>query len=156
MHRRPGSTGDVDYTTRKEPMQVIKSHLNFVVADSRWERIAASTLEEHEMVEAFAKNNGLGFTIPYFDRGTPHDYLPDFVVKIKGRNQYLLLEIKGRSTVQTEAKSDAATRWCEAVSREGSFGRWNFLQLDERASIPEELDKVLTQSKYAKAQAASA
>jgi type III restriction enzyme len=147
MHRRPGSTGDVDYTTRKEPMPVIKSHLNYVVADSRWERIAASALEDHEMVEAFAKNNGLGFTIPYFDRGTPHDYLPDFVVKIKGQSKYLLLEIKGRSTVQTEAKSDAAARWCEAVSREGSFGTWKFLQLEERASIPEELDKVLAKSK---------
>ena len=71
---------------------------------------------------------------------------PDFVVKIKGQPTFLLLEIKGRSTVQTEAQSDAAARWCEAVSREGSFGSWTFLQLDERASIPEELNQALMQS----------
>ena len=142
-HRRPGSTADVDYTTRKEPMQVVKSHLNYVVADSRWERIAASALEEDERVETFVKNSGLGFAIPYLDRGTPHDYLPDFVVKVRDRSQYLLVELKGRETVQTEAKEDAARRWCEAVTREGSFGDWHFIQLDERVSIPEKLHEAL-------------
>jgi type III restriction enzyme len=143
QHRPVGSTADVDYSTRKEPMPVLRSHLNYVVPDSQWERIAATVLDGHARVESFAKNSGLGFAIPYTLRGTAHDYLPDFVVKLDGGNRHLVVEIKGQVDEQAAAKKRAAEQWCEAVSGEGSFGRWDFLQLESRASIPSQLAAAL-------------
>ena len=71
-HRPWGSTADVDYTTRREPMPVTRSHVNFAVADSQWERIAATVLDSHPSVDSFVKNAGLGFAIPYTLRGSAH------------------------------------------------------------------------------------
>ncbi|MES2226539.1 MAG: type III restriction endonuclease subunit R [Pseudomonadota bacterium] len=143
QHRPVGSTADVDYSTRKEPMPVLRSHLNFVVADSQWERIAATVLDTHPKVESFVKNSGLGFAIPYTLRGTAHDYLPDFVVKLDGGKRHLIVEIKGLSDEQSDAKKRAAQQWCEAVSGDGSFGRWDFLQIESRQTIPAQLASAL-------------
>jgi type III restriction enzyme len=144
QHRPVGSTTDVDYTTRKEPMPVLRSHVNFVVADSQWERIAATVLETHARVESFVKNSGLGFAIPYTLRGTTHDYLPDFVVRLEGGQRHLVVEIKGVTDEQTDAKKRAAEQWCEAVTNEGQHGQWTFVQIEQRAVIPAELDRALT------------
>ena len=144
QHRPTGSTADVDYTTRKEPMPVLRSHVNFVVADSQWERIAATVLDTHPAVEAFVKNSGLGLAIPYTLRGTAHDYLPDFVVRAAGGQRHLVVEIKGVTDEQTDAKKRAAQQWCEAVSGEGSFGRWDFVQIESRQAIPEQLAEALS------------
>jgi type III restriction enzyme len=143
QHRPVGSTADVDYTTRKEPMLVQRSHVNFVVADSQWERIAATVLDGHSRVASFVKNSGLGFAVPYVLRGTAHDYLPDFVVKVGDGQRHLLVEIKGRTDEQTDAKKRAAQQWCEAVSAEGSFGRWDFIQIEARQTIPVQLSEAL-------------
>jgi type III restriction enzyme len=141
--RPSGSTAAVDYTTRKEPISVLRSHLNYVVADSQWERIAATALDKHPRVESFAKNSGLGFAIPYLHRGTAHDYLPDFIVKLAGSHDRLILEIKGQETEQTDAKKRAAMQWCEAVSADGQFGQWRFVQLTSRPAIVAEIDAAL-------------
>jgi type III restriction enzyme len=86
----------VEYMTRKEPYAVLKSHVNYVVPDSQWERIAAYALDQHPCVESFVKNSGLGFAIPYLHAGQGHDYLPDFVVKLAGPTQrYVIVETKG-------------------------------------------------------------
>lgn len=144
QHRPVGSTADVDYTTRKEPMPVLRSHVNVVVADSQWERIAATVLDSHPRVEAFVKNSGLGFAIPYTLRGTSHDYLPDFVVRVEGGQRHLIVEIKGVTDEQTNAKKRAAEQWCEAVTGDGSFGRWDFLQIESRPTIPAQLESALS------------
>ena len=141
-HRPVGSTSDVDYTTRKDPMPVQRSHLNFVVADSQWERIAATVMDKHPRVQSFVKNSGLGFAIPYTLRGTAHDYLPDFVVKLP-TERHLVVEIKGIRDEQSDAKKRAAQQWCEAVSGDGSFGRWDFLQIEARQTIPQQLAAAL-------------
>ncbi len=81
--RGPGSTADVDYWTSKDVREVLRSHLNYVVADTKvWEQSAAYILDTHPTVEAFVKNAGLGFAIPYLHNGQPHDYLPDFMVRL--------------------------------------------------------------------------
>ncbi len=143
QHRPVGSTADVDYTTRKHPMPVQRSHVNVVVADSQWERIAATVLDTHQGVQSFVKNSGLGFAIPYVLRGTSHDYLPDFVVKLKAETHHLIVEIKGISDEQSDAKKRAAQQWCEAVSGDGSFGKWDFLQIESRQTIPAQLAAAL-------------
>jgi type III restriction enzyme len=143
QHRPVGSTGDVDYTTRREPMPVQRSHVNAVVADSQWERIAATVLDSHPKVETFVKNSGLGFAVPYTLRGTAHDYLPDFVVRLDGGKRHLIIEIKGQPNEQSDAKKRAAEQWCEAVTTDGAFGRWEFLQIEARPTIPAQIAAVI-------------
>lgn len=143
--RREGSSADVDFTTRKEPMPVQRSHVNHVVPDSQWERIAATVLDSSPLVESFVKNSGLGFAIPYTLRGTTHDYLPDFIVKVRGAHRHRIVEIKGVSDEQSDAKKRAAERWCQAVNADGSYGRWDFVQIESRQAIPEQLARLLSQ-----------
>jgi type III restriction enzyme len=63
---------------------VIHCHLNYVVPDTKkWEQQAAYYLDTHPMVDAFVKNAGLAFAIPYLYNGQPHDYMPDFIVRLR-------------------------------------------------------------------------
>ena len=50
--RRPsiGSTAEVDFWTSKKVREVQKSHLNYVVQDSKWEQSAAYHLDNHPRV----------------------------------------------------------------------------------------------------------
>jgi type III restriction enzyme len=81
--RGPGSTSDVDFWTTREVREVVKSHLNYVVADTKqWEQSAAYVLDKHSSVQAFAKSAGLGFAIQYFHNGQMHDYMPDFLIRL--------------------------------------------------------------------------
>jgi type III restriction enzyme len=55
----------VDFWTSREVREVVHSHLNYMVADTRqWEQSAPYVIDTHELVEAFVKNAGLGFAIP--------------------------------------------------------------------------------------------
>jgi type III restriction enzyme len=125
-NRRPGSTADVDYWTSKDVREVVRSHLNHVVADTKvWEQSAADILDTHPSVEAFVKNAGLGFAIPYL-HGQPHDYVPDFIVRLKSEALlHLVLETKGFDDL-ADVKAAAAERWCAAVNADGQFGRWEY------------------------------
>lgn len=125
--RGPGSTGDVDYWTSKNVREVVRSHLNYVVADTKvWEQSAAYVLDTHPKVEAFVKNAGLGFAIPYVHNGRPHDYIPDFIVKAKTNPvSMLILETKGFDDL-AEVKAAAAERWVAAVNADGQHGTWRY------------------------------
>ena len=127
VHRPAGSTRDVDFWTSRDVREVERSHLNYVVADTkRWEQSAAYAIDTDPGVEAFAKNAGLGFAIPYLHDGRTHDYVPDFIVRLKGDGAvHLILEIKGYDPLR-DVKVQAAERWVAAVNAEGSFGRWAF------------------------------
>ena len=64
--RGDGSTAEVDFYTRRKPYTVIKSHINAVVPDTKkLEQSAAWCLDQHPRVFSFAKNEGMGFGIPY-------------------------------------------------------------------------------------------
>jgi type III restriction enzyme len=125
--RGPGSTADVDLWTTKEVREVNRSHLNYVVADTRrWEEQAAYYLDTKDKVDAFVKNQGLGFTIPYFHNGQAHDYIPDFIVRLKTTPPiHLILETKGYDPLD-EVKRAAAERWVAAVNADGTYGRWAY------------------------------
>lgn len=126
-HRGAGSTTDVDFWTTRDVREVRKSHLNFVVADTRkWEQSAAYTLDTHPSVFSFAKNAGLGFAIPYVANGQAHDYHPDFLVRLSDRpDHYLVLETKGFDPL-AEVKTSAAVRWANAVNASRCYGRWEY------------------------------
>src|SRR5208337_3073650 len=116
--RGPGSTGEVDFWTSREVREVVKSHLNYVVADTKkWEESAAYYIDTNDLVDAFVKNAGLGFAIPYFHNGEAHDYVPDFIVRLKAEPPiHLILEVKAQ----------AAQKWVEAVNADRSYGRWAY------------------------------
>ena len=125
--RGPGSTAEVDFWSRRDVREVAKSHVNLVVADTqRWEQSAAYFLDTHPRVEAFVKNAGLGFAIPYVHNGEDHDYVPDFLVRLAGSPPLnLILETKGYDPLK-EIKAAAAGRWASAVNAEATKGRWAY------------------------------
>ncbi|MDL1878762.1 type III restriction endonuclease subunit R [Cytophagia bacterium CHB2] len=126
-NRGPGSTSEVDFWTSRDVCEVINSHLNYVVADTQiWEQSAAYTIDNHRAVEAFVKNAGLGFAIPYLHDGQMHDYIPDFIIRLKGKTpRHLILEVKGYDRL-AEIKAQAAQRWINAVNADGRFGTWYY------------------------------
>ncbi|MBI3457151.1 MAG: DEAD/DEAH box helicase family protein [Candidatus Rokubacteria bacterium] len=134
--RGPGSTAEVDFWTSRDVREVERSHVNYVVADTaKWEQSAAYVLDTHPAVEAFVKNAGLGFAIPYLHNGQPHDYMPDFIVRLRSDPPCLLiLETKGFDPVG-EIKAAAAQRWVSAVNADGTYGRWAYAVAKRVADI---------------------
>jgi type III restriction enzyme len=123
--RPRGSTAEVDFWTSKSVREATRSHLNYVVMDTtRWEQSTSYYIDTHPKVTAFAKNQGLGFAIPYLHNGQGHDYVPDFLVKLV-TGMTLILETKGHDDL-AEVKVAAARRWVDAVNAEGSFGVWGY------------------------------
>jgi hypothetical protein len=113
--------------TGKAEREVVKSHINYVVADTaKWEQQAAYILDTHPAVDAFVKNAGLGFAIPYIHNGQPHDYVPDFIVRVPGEPvRHLIIETKGFDDL-ADVKTAAAERWTSAVNADGRFGIWHY------------------------------
>jgi type III restriction enzyme len=126
-NRSERSTGEVSFWTSREVREVLRSHVNYVVADTQqWEQSAAYLIDTHQAVAAFVKNAGLGLAIPYFHNGQPHDYEPDFIMRLAGdAERHLILETKGYDPL-AEIKKQAATRWINAVNAEGRHGSWQF------------------------------
>jgi len=128
-HRKPGSTDEVDFWTSREVREVEHCHLNYAVADTRrWEQSATYSIDTHSGTEAFVKNSGLGFAIPYFHNGQPHDYVPDFIIRLNIENDLayqLILETKGFDPLE-DVKKAAAERWIKAVNADGNFGHWQY------------------------------
>jgi type III restriction enzyme len=141
-NRAPGSTAEVDFWTSRDVREILKSHLNYVVADTKvWEQSAAYTLDTHPRVKAFAKNAGLGFSIPYLHNGQPHDYLPDFIVRLAGDPVVqLILETKGYDEL-AEIKAQAAERWVNAVNVDGSYGVWRYSMAREPKDVRSAIEK---------------
>jgi hypothetical protein len=55
-----------------------------------------------------------------------HDYVPDFVIRLKGEPpSCLILETKGFDPL-AEVKAAAAGRWVAAVNADGRFGTWKY------------------------------
>jgi len=131
QRRGPGSTDEVDFWTTKDVWVPEHSHVNYVVADTRrWEQSAAHFIDTHPAVEAFVKNAGLGFAIPYVHNGEPHDYVPDFIIRLKpqeseSKPRYVILETKGFDELE-EVKRAAAQRWVKAVTADGRYGHWEY------------------------------
>jgi type III restriction enzyme len=144
-HRGPGSTSEVDFWTTRDVREVQKSHVNYVVADTKkWEQAAAYFIDSHPKVSAFVKNAGLGFAIPYLFNGQMHDYVPDFVVRLAGKeSRHLILETKGFD-VLAEIKESAARRWVAAVNASGEYGSWDFAMVKKPELIRELLDRYPT------------
>jgi hypothetical protein len=133
----------VDFWTSREPREVLHSHVNYVVPDTRrWEQSAAYFIDTHSAVGAFVKNAGLGFAIPYLYNGQMHDYMPDFLLRLKD-GVTVILEVKGYMRPEDAAKVQAAQRWVDAVNNCGRMGRWSFLVCRDPNRLPYELRKLI-------------
>jgi type III restriction enzyme len=143
-NRGPGTTEDVDFWTSRDVREVVHSHLNYVVADTKtWEQSAAYILDTHKSVEAFVKNSGLGFGIPYFHNGQSHEYVPDFIVRLKAHPAtHLILETKGFDELM-EVKTQAARRWINAMNADGNHGKWKYLIAMQPGEIARCITKAL-------------
>jgi type III restriction enzyme len=145
-NRPPGSTRDVDFWTSREVREVVKSHLNYVVADTRkWEQSAAYYLDTHPNVAAFTKNAGLGFAIPYLHNGQMRDFIPDYIVRLRDNGRELgtlILEVKGYDLL-AEEKQAAALRWCAAVNADVRYGNWMFRLVRDPARAREAVESAL-------------
>jgi type III restriction enzyme len=141
--RGPGSTAEVDFWTSREPREVVQSHLNYVVPDTaKWEQTAAYFIDKHPMVDAFVKNAGLGFAIPYLYNGQMHDYVPDFIIRLKtDPHIHLILETKGYDE-REEVKTAAARRWVDAVNAECTYGLWRYAIVKKTTEVAEQIAMV--------------
>lgn len=119
------TTGDMlPWYTSKPCAPTSRSHVNFCVFDSTWEASEAFTIDHSPLVEAWVKNDHLGFEIHYLFEGGVHKYRPDFLVRLTSGN-VLVLETKGQDTPKDETKREFLSEWVEAVNEHGGFGRWS-------------------------------
>jgi type III restriction enzyme len=142
-NRGEGSTAEVDFWTSKEVRPTLKSHVNFMVADTvKWEEAAGYHIDSHSAVTAWVKNAGLGFAIRYVHDAQLHDYVPDFLIRLKDRPDLtLILETKGRPDPLVEVKHAAADRWCQAVTQDGRYGKWHYILCRSVGEVREALDR---------------
>jgi type III restriction enzyme len=134
------STRWVDFHTVKAIAPVLKCHLNAGVFDTKlFEQQAAYLFDMHPRVDRWVKNERLGFVIPYRREWAPRRYFPDFIVVMEdGERQ--IVETKGENSPDVEIKKVAAIRWCNAVNRDGRFGRWSYHLVWEMGELKKILD----------------
>jgi len=119
-----GSTRNMrTWYTTKVCHPTARSQISHMVADSAWEQYAANIFDSHPLVEAYAKNEHLGFQIYYMWNGAKRRYIPDFLIRLTN-GKMLVLEIKGENTDQSRAKHSAMCVWVEGVNAKGGFGVW--------------------------------
>ncbi|QQV79258.1 DEAD/DEAH box helicase family protein (plasmid) [Sphingomonas aliaeris] len=141
-----GSTRHVNFITTKEcwktGAQPPRSQISHVVKDSSWEVALAQALEGHDRVIAYAKNQALGFEIPYLDGGTTRRYLPDFIVRLDAGGPeplHLVLEMKGMRDESDKAKAQTARDlWVPGVNALGGYGRWAFAEFTDPYTTEDE------------------
>ncbi len=137
------STADMPtWYTRRESEPINRSHISHMVGDGSWEMAVSRVLDSDEgvgkFVEAWVKNDHLGFEIPYMWGGTIRRYIPDFLIRLNnGIN--LVLEVKGVDTPQNERKRKFLDEWIKAVNVDGRFGKWAW----DVIFNPNELDNVI-------------
>jgi len=136
------SSSDVRTWWTSKPCEAFdKSHINFVVCDSKWEYLEAKTINESEVVNSFVKNDHLNFVVYYNYQGVVRRYFPDFIIKLKS-GENLIIETKGQDTDQNKTKRAYLDEWCRAVNQHGGFGKWSWsVSFD-----PNDLDQILQNS----------
>ncbi len=117
-----------------------KSHINQVAVDSTWEASEAYQLDKSPQVEAWVKNDHLGFSIMYTHRGIVGKYYPDFIIKLQN-GEHLILETKGKDSDLVRTKQAYLQEWVKAVNNHGGFGIWH----EAISYNPNDLTRILEQ-----------
>lgn len=145
-----GTSADVNFFTKRPCQGTHRSQVNLVVLDTNtWERSACFYIEASDAVKYYVRNDHLGLSIPYQHQGVPHNYEPDFIVRLNdGTN--VLLETKGYKRQLESLKSEAARRWVAAVNnwnreRLGDAeqqGKWVFHVCEDPQLLNRELEGI--------------
>ncbi|WP_298073061.1 BPTD_3080 family restriction endonuclease [uncultured Bacteroides sp.] len=147
-HYNPeGSTSHVSGATTKKVWPTVKSHINYVVADTdSWEQIAAKTLEEIPAVKKYVKNHFLDFKIPYMALNEEKNFVPDFIAVVdapSGDTVNLIIEISGFSNDNTNFKEEKRhytnDYWLPAANNLKKYGRWDFIEITDIDNIKPQL-----------------
>ncbi len=135
------STGDMrPWRTGKPCERTKKSHINRCVFDSAWEASESFELDRSKAVEAWVKNDHLGFEVLYVYKGTVKKYRPDFIIRLQS-GDFLVLETKGQQTNQDDTKHAYMKEWIKAVNEHGGFGQWGFAVSKKPSDIKDILAK---------------
>lgn len=136
------SSGDIRTWWTSKPNEAFdKSHINFVVVDSKWEYLEAKTINESNVVKSFVKNDHLNFVVYYNYQGVVRRFFPDFLIKLTtGEN--LIVETKGQDNEQNKTKREYLDEWCRAINQHGGFGKWSWAVSFD----PNDLDQILQNS----------
>ncbi|KXK02962.1 MAG: Type III restriction enzyme, res subunit [Chlorobi bacterium OLB4] len=136
------SSGDIRTWWTSKPNEAFdKTHINFVVVDSKWEYLEAKTINESNVVESFVKNDHLNFVVYYNYQGVVRRFFPDFLIKLTtGEN--LIVETKGQDNEQNKTKRAYLDEWCRAINQHGGFGKWSWAVSFD----PNDLDQILQNS----------
>ena len=135
------STDDMrPWRTGKPCRAAKKSHINYCVYDSTWEASESFELDRNQAVEAWVKNDHLGFEILYIHSGVVKKYRPDFLVQMQS-GKLLVLETKGRLTEKDHTKHEYMKEWVKAVNQDGGFGKWEFAVSEKPSDIVDILAK---------------
>lgn len=131
-----GSTRHVDFLTTKPVSETIKSHINYVVADTEeWEQGVAKRLEQMPEVMAYVKNQNLGFTIPYEYQGVSRQYITDFIAVLEYPDKSklnLIIEVTGKKDDKKALKVKTTREmWIPAVNNSEKYGTWAILEVQD-------------------------
>lgn len=111
-----------------------RCHTNKVPCHTELEKRFAAFLDDCSDVVRYFKNERFGFSVTYYEGNRPRQYYPDFIVVARepdGREITWLAETKGEIRPNTALKSEAATLWCEKMSRT-AYGHWRYLFVPQR------------------------
>lgn len=134
------STGDMKTWFTGRPCEITKrSHINVCVFDGTWEASEAFELDRNPSVQAWVKNDHLGFEILYIHNGVVSKYRPDFIIRLV-TSDYLILETKGQDTARDKTKRVFLDEWVKAVNSHGGFGKWKWAV----SNNPADLKKIIS------------
>lgn len=135
------STSDMyPWRTRREIWYPMKSHINYAVFDSSWEKRDAMEIDNSKHVKSWVKNDHLGFEITYFYQNKKRIYLPDFLIRLSN-DKMLVVETKGHRTERDKVKFNYLKEWVKAVNADGRFGVWDCAE----TRFPREIIGILEQ-----------
>ena len=126
----------------------VRSELSAAACHTRVETKVASVLDNHQEIDAWARNYRIGLRVPYLDRRTGHwrFYEPDFIARTRsGRN--LVIEYKGIVGEDSDIKSEAVQKWwIPAVNGSDDpccDGNWDYVFIPSGTNIAALVDNAI-------------
>ncbi|MBL7125147.1 MAG: DEAD/DEAH box helicase family protein [Dehalococcoidales bacterium] len=108
-----------------------KCILNYVPCGNDLEVEFVKFLDRAEDVEAFTKNEKLGFFLEYISsEGGLKNYKPDFIVRTT-KGKFYILETKGEVDINVPTKDDRARIWCDDASKITGQD-WHYERIDQQ------------------------
>jgi hypothetical protein len=105
-----------------------KCHTNKVPCSVDLEKTFANFLDKAPDVIRYIKNERFGFSITYYEANRPRQYYPDFIIVSQDKNNQVIMwlaEPKGEIRPNTAIKAEAASLWCEKMSKT-NYGQWRY------------------------------